>query len=766
MTFPETLPILDGQQPEQPQGPQDYGPNNEQLPEQLVNLLSSTVRKFQTEEMYLRRREILRDWRHRLYERGYQHLRETGGKDGGWAMISAGGVYSGTGGDVQAPVRVDDYNIFQPFTRALIAVHSQNPPGVDFRPNDNDSAQDLEASEAAEKFRHHYDRTNDVKALQEKIVRTMALSGRTVTWTRTEADADQFGENEQGEPKSEEITTVFGAIESKISLFVNGLSAANYVFLMDDIDIRTAKNKYKDFASKIKPTTGVLGQNAYERIARLGVLMNSRGYTQVGEALNHLVPRLNGFIRTRAFTGDEFDNACDDDPSMTLGEKLRELFPHGCQLTFMGDVYVGSRDACVDDEVKIAFPFPGDGMGRMAMMEPMVVFEDRFNDGMNAAAEVFERWPSLWIDCEDDELDAINDQQANPGSFRGKKLRTGQKMADVLFQERNPEVTQSFLAWMEKLSGELPQFILAIQPALFGAEMSDQKTASGYAQARAQAMGMQGPTWAAIQELFAGIYEQAALLASKNPDHGEEIRVPGEDGGVVQMAALRKGHFGCYPDQDSSFPETTAAKRQTLSGLVSMAAQSPMGAALFEEPENWDLIATLMGFPGLRFPQVDARRAARVKIDKLLQGAPVPPPPEALQAAVKAHADQTLAAHAGGGEMPPPFDPQAGLMELTEPSVPIEPWIYAPFEAQEFQAWLNSEACRTVQSNPEPDAQKGLANVILYWQKVQQMAAKQMVAQMALQAPKPPQAGPKPGEKPPMNENEPKPQAAPAPTLG
>ena len=116
--------------------------------------------------------------------------------------------------------------------------------------------------------------------------------------------------------------------------------------------------------------------------------------------------------------------------------------------------------------------------------------------------------------------------------------------------------------------------------------------------------------------------------------------------------------------------------------------------------------------------------------------------------------------------MPPPFDPQAGLMELTEPSVPIEPWIYAPFEAQEFQAWLNSEACRTVQSNPEPDAQKGLANVILYWQKVQQMAAKQMVAQMALQAPKPPQAGPKPGEKPPMNENEPKPQAAPAPTLG
>ena len=767
MTFPDTLPILDGQQPQEPQGETDYGPRNEKLPEQLVKLLSATFRKFQTEEQYLRRREILRDWRHRLYDRGYQHLRETGGKDGGWAMATAGGMYSGANGDsIQAPSRIDDYNIFQPFLRALVAVHSQNPPGVVFRPKSKDSEEDLEASQAAEKFRHHFDRVNDCEALQKKVARVMGLSGRTVAWTRRETDADRFGENDQGAPKSEEISSIYGCIESKISLFVNDLFGANYVLLMDDIDIRTAKWKYPEFADQIKSSTGVLGQSAYERIARLGVLMNSRGYTQVGEAMNHLIPKMDGFIRTRAFTGDDFDQPMDDDASTTTGEKLQELFPHGCHATYLGDTYVGSRDCCMDDELTVGFPFPGDGMGRMAMMEPMVIFQDRFNDGMNAAAENFEYcWPSLWLNVEQEELDAINSQRSLPGTFRALKSKSGVTMEQNFYKEPDAEVSQSFMTWLEKLSGELPQFILAIQPALFGAEMSDQKTASGYAQARAQAMGMQGPTWGAIKKLFAKMYEQAAMLAAANPDHGETIEVSDEDGGgAIQVASLRKGHFGCYPDEDSSFPESTPQKRQTLTGLVTMAAQSPMGAALFEEPDNWTEIADLMGVPGLKFPQVEGRRAARVNIDKLLQGAPIPPPPEAIQQAVQAHAQSTMAAHASGGPMPPPFDPQAGMAELMEPSIPVNDWDYHLFMAQAYQEWLNSEACRTAMAtNPQ-----GVQNVVLSWKKQSMAAAAAMAAQAATQAAAaPPAPNQPPGKpagpgKPPANEH-PTPKAQEAP---
>jgi hypothetical protein len=181
-----------------------------------------------------------------------------------------------------------------------------------------------------------------------------------------------------------------------------------------------------------------------------------------------------------------------------------------------------------------------------------------------------------------------------------------------------------------------------------------------------------------------------------------------------------------------------------------------MGAALFQEPDNWAQMLELMGFPGLKFPQVDARRAARANIDKLLAGSPIPPPPEAIQQAVQGHADATLAAHASGGPMPPPFDPQAGMQELMEPSIPVNDYDYHAPMAAEYQSWLNSEACRTASaSNPQ-----GVQNVILSWKK-QSMAA---AAEMAAMAPlNPPPAAPSPGPaKPPISEHK-TPPAAPAP---
>ena len=111
--------------------------------------------------------------------------------------------------------------------------------------------------------------------------------------------------------------------------------------------------------------------------------------------------------------------------------------------------------------------------------------------------------------------------------------------------------------------------------------------------------------------------------------------------------------------------------------------------------------------------------------------------------------------------MPPPFDPQAGMAELMEPSVPVDPWGYHMYEAQEFQSYLNSEAFRTVQADPEQ--QPGAQNVILYWQKVTAAAGAEMAA---MQPPPQPEGAPqKPGEpkKPGISEHKPTETAEPAP---
>ena len=90
-------------------------------------------------------------------------------------------------------------------------------------------------------------------------------------------------------------------------------------------------------------------------------------------------------------------------------------------------------------------------------------------------------------------------------------------------------------------------------------------------------MGVKGIPWQSVQWLMARMYYMAALCASKNPDHSEEILVPSKQGGAksLKLERLRKGHFGAFPDEDSSFPESTAAKRALLQQLLDHAGGHP-----------------------------------------------------------------------------------------------------------------------------------------------------------------------------------------------
>src|SRR5271169_2936909 len=69
----------------------DYGPQNEKLPEQLINALKCAVKEAQQQEMYVRRREVMRDRLNRFYERGFQHV-YADNRTGGFTQGTAGGV--------------------------------------------------------------------------------------------------------------------------------------------------------------------------------------------------------------------------------------------------------------------------------------------------------------------------------------------------------------------------------------------------------------------------------------------------------------------------------------------------------------------------------------------------------------------------------------------------------------------------------------------------------------------------------------------------
>lgn len=728
---------------------QPYGEFNKELPEELVNVLTEIVKKFQHEDMYDRRREVLTDRRARFYERGYQHLCENSAT-GQFTMMQAGGWVKQGNVDVQCPSRIDDYNIFQPCLMVLEAIMTQSPAGINFRPCDPGSAEDMDAAKTAEGYREYFDRMNDVNDISRQIVRMMGVSGRTVIWTKTAEDGPRYGYDANNQPVKMQMSAVYGTLETKCPITAKDLSGCHYFFISDDPDVLMAKQEYPDFAKEIKASACALGESEYERIARLGVLQGTRQRGQAGESTSHLTTRLHAWLRPAAFNTELCEEAFEGG---TIKDKLNQLFPKGALVTFVGDTYVGSAAEAMEDALVVFHPYPGDGMFRLAMMQPGIVIQDRFNDDLNAYAEVKDYgWPATWVHGEQEDIDAIVAQKASPYSYHGTKARPTQQLEHNFFREPDPNIPDSFFKSTQDLL-QLLYFILATPPALFGQAESDQKTASGFAQMRAQAMGRLGLAYGAMNGGKAQMYRQAALLAAKDsPAEGKPITVAGSDGRNMQVdiSAINRGEFRAYPDTDASFPESTEAKRTTLAGIFQLAGQSPVGMQIIDNPDNLETFKEINGFAELVIPEAEARNKQLREIELLLQQAPIPPDPMQVMQAEKAaqvqHATQAMQASQMGMPEPPmqPFDPTSLIM----PSIMPSPMDFHPWEFKKCQDWMSSEeGWREKQNNPV-----GFQNVELHAQKHWEMRGMYVdpppMPVMPAKPAGPPAAGPK---KPPIS---------------
>src|ERR1700722_1516057 len=617
---------------------------------------------------------------------------------------------TGSGAKLQAPRYIDDYAIFLAAGRPIDAVLTASPPGIEFRPDSEDNTEDKEAAEAAQESTLVYDRSNDIEGLQLEQVRYFRLSGRTVSWTRTEADAQFFGRNDDGTPRRREKTTFHGVLEHKCPITARSQSECLYQFIFDDPDVKEAKSIYRgenaegeDIAKKIEAGKATPGESDWQRIARLGILQGTRAVASTGDVFDHLCARAHCWLRPNAFTDGVFDEpfAAEDeiDASISVGDTLRDMFPEGTRVIFVGEVYVGAKPESMDDHLDIAFPYKGDGMSRQAIMDPFCVIQDTFNDVTNAVRQAIDTgWPTRWVDAEDADAEAAASTIAVPYAMRGWKARPSMDLKASFYQEPDINIPASVLGWLENMVGPLAQFMLATPPSLKGEGDSDSKTAAGQAQLAAQARGQQSLFWSAMQRQWARIRYQAALCAAKNPDYSEQILVPGADPQTSRFRAISKGHFGAFPDEESSFPESTDQKRAVLQGLIEIALKSPaIGMKILGSPKNWKTILTYNGIPELEIPDADAWEKQEYEIEELLKAGPYASP-EAIQGAQQQYVTQMMAAQqaaqAAGvplGQMPP-FDPST-----VAPDTPTIPVAFLDFHAWEFEAcreFLSSQDCR------------------------------------------------------------------------
>lgn len=729
----EQLPPEQGEEGEQEQAvdPDDVLKGREDLQIALKNLIT----KVAGQEKWPRRMEVVEARRQRFYDRGDQYIWWNAAKFV-FATATSGLSFGGTSDSVDMPRYTDVYNIYSPYLDIITALLSQNPPGVDFEPDDPTSATDIAAANTAEKFRHQVDRVNDRKKLQTTIARYFATDGRCVLWTRFVEDAQRFGINDDGSPKSGELFQPYGVLEHKCPITARWQAEMGYQIISFEISLSLAKEENPDYADNIKPGSNALGESAYERLARLGALQGTRNMVQAGEAWSHLVTEQHSWLRPCEF---QQEASAAKESGKDLMAELKQMFPSGCHAKFVGEAYCGSKDESMDDCLAIGHPRPGDGQNRPSWLKLLVAVQDAFNDYKNLEKEIYDYCqPTTWLASESFDIDAFREMTSEPGNYQPLVLPSG--VTDIraaVYAELAANAPPELIAAYNNLQGALAEFMTGAYPALFGGDTKQNDTAKGIGIQRDQAMARLGLPWGALQELMAKCYKQAIIQAIANRPEDEvlNVKVPAKRGrstiAKIAIADL-KGNFHCYPDQDSSFPETTGSKRQTFMSLMENEAMAP----ILQLPENQEIGKQWMGLEDLVVPFAAAFDQAAIIIEKLLKEQPLPPSPQDIQNAEAEYMQGLAKAKMGPqvpGEAPVPIPPPPPLLqwvsaekqavtagqpppppppESLHPSVPID--AECDFSAPIWtvvQDWLAGDERR---EQDKAGNQAGVMNVRLY----------------------------------------------------
>jgi len=512
-------------------------------------------------------------------------------------------------------------------------------------------------------------------------------------------------------PSGQEVISIAGGLELNTPIWANEMH--EYPYLQWQAEVHRAKLKaaYPLAADKIGAAPSQGPDDVYARVSRLSV---EQGLPSIhpGDALMNLITFDRTWLRPWAFYSIE-DEA--------VRNELLALFPDGCYVGFAGDVYCESRSESMDDHWRVLHALPGDGQNRPSVGDSLVQVQERYNVLSNMQAETYEYGiPPIYADPQVLDFDALANQVAEPAAHFPARARPGQPLAAGFFQPQPARVPPDMVEHQQELIGPVAQFLTGLFPAIFGGNMEDVKTASGYALARDQAMGRLGLVWRRTKQFYADVLLLAVDCFRKNRPEGAEIPLLGPDG-VLDARTIRaadlKGNIGVHPEADETFPRLKSQQRSVLQQLF--AVNDPLIQEALSEPANIGYIKNVLGLTELVVPGEDSRNKQLREIQQLLASAPivVPHPVAAVfrprgldndialsspQSAQPTH--QNTAPSEEGGYSNKSDETAA----LVLPSVPVDQLLDDhAVEFEECKRWANSEAGQAAKmTNPA-----GFANV-------------------------------------------------------
>ncbi len=611
--------------------------------------------------------EIIRATLRRYFLIGQQHPEWNA--DAGTFQVGPSGATLGEEDENAEEFFEEEFNLFRGYHDVFNAVFSQTAAPSRMEPDKPQNGNSVKAAREAGKYLDVYQKFNPPKVAQSEVATLMWTDGRIVAVTDYEEDEEKCGVDENGEPLGAEITHYYGVLETKCPI-VEPFRKWPYLKVEHEIDVVTAKHENPKIATEIENSEkSDLPNNEIRRMSRIAV---AEGVAQISsDTLAYLVTESRWWLRPQAFR----HLAADKQKFWIGGEekdengnkrKIKGIFEKGCRVKYIGSKFAGAKPIAMDAQVKVMHTNPGTGNSRGSKSDAIVPIQMEFNDAMGMYSEMIHKCiPHTLINTQEQSLAAITEQFSRFGEWAALQIDNGMPLAENIFQEQTVDVPASFPAWIANLQATLPQQLANIQPAMFGGNMEDQKTAKAYQQAKDMSMGVMAIVWVPYLTFAAGIRWQAARLAAKREKQKTiDVALPQKGGRTktisVDLSVLGAGGYLSTPVTDQNFPESHTDKQNRWFGLFQSAESNPAGisAQILTEPDNriglkdaigldlvmpgeqardrqlteWELMKDEDGpVPDLEGAEAKTQakqQAAQQAIDAVNPGAPAPPVPQ------------------------------------------------------------------------------------------------------------------------------------------
>jgi hypothetical protein len=562
------------------------------LSEDRVAQLRSICNAMDGRDQWARMIELIRCTLRRYFLIGQQH--PYWNADAGQFQVGPSGITLGDEDENQEEFFEEEFNLYAAYHDIFVSVFSQTAAPTRVEPS-NLSGESVKASKEAEKYVATYEHFNPPKCAQREVGSLMWTDGRIISVTDFEQDEEKCGTDENGDTLGAEFTAYYGVLESKCPI-VEPFKLWPYCRVDRDLDTLSAQDQNPKIASAIE--AGGKGAIANNEIARMSRIAVAEGIAQVSsDTLSFLVTESTYWLRPAAFRHLPKDQQAfwiggtekDDDGAK---EKVEGLCPKGLRVKYIGQIFAGADSKkTLDKQVKVMHARPGTGNARGSKSDAIVPVQMEFNDAMGMYSEMIHKCiPRTWLNIAEDSLAAITEQMSRYGEYSAFESQNGNPLADNIHQETQIDVPASFPVWIQNLQATLPQMLANIQPAIFGGNMDDQKTAKAYQQAKDMSLGVMAIVWVPYLEFKAGVCWQAAKLSSEREQTKMAVQIPQKNGKSksisLDTSVLRAGGFLCKPVTDQNFPESHTDISNKWIALLQAAPTNPVIAQAFAEPDN------------------------------------------------------------------------------------------------------------------------------------------------------------------------------------